>query len=138
MKSDGMKENHIPGTISIAIPPHFSEDTFSDVDSMSFGEDNLSLEQTIEEIILKWFHDHGIEPGDPSSIVEGFEAKQKESVFLSISNRLNKSMALSPRCINRSQILENRRKVSEQPSHLKQWYTPASSFKKFSEKALFE
>lgn len=54
-------------------PPKLFQASFSDFDSMSYNDDEDSEgSQAAEEIIFKWFHEHGIEPGDPSSIVEAY------------------------------------------------------------------
>ena len=79
----------------------------SDTDSLVFDDDAHS-EETLDEKIIKWFHNHGIEPGDPLSILENYESEQKKSTIMSVSHRLNKINLKSVNTLKTSSILTKR------------------------------
>lgn len=64
----------------------------------------------MEAKIIKWFVEKGIKKGDPSTIVEEFQATQKSILHKSNNLSLGVSMR-EPRCITNSQLL-SRRKIS--------------------------
>ena len=107
----------MPVQVQDSLPPKLAEETLSEINSFSFDNFEQSSDSA-EEIIIEWFHSHGIEPGDPASIVEAFQAEQKEFTYFNISHRLSSSTKIDPAHVSHSQFLEKRQKSLTQTCNL--------------------